>query len=75
MPKMPSVRTRVGSQHVKGSKTVRKSARQCFCHISWWFWKKIGSKTSVLVVSEVLRLFLNILTPDEKYSISVKASV
>ena len=33
------------------------------------------SKTSFLVVSETLRLFLNILTPDPKYSLSVKASV
>ena len=32
-------------------------------------------KNSVLVVSEILRLFVNILTPDEKYSLSVKASV
>ena len=33
------------------------------------------SKISFLVVSETLRLFLNILTPDPKYSLSVKASV
>ena len=37
--------------------------------------KKISSKNSFLVVSEILRLFVNILTPDEKYSLSVKASV
>ena len=35
----------------------------------------MSSKTSVLVVSEILRLFVNILTPDDKYSLSVKASV
>ena len=33
------------------------------------------SKTSVLVVSQTLRLFSKIMTPDEKYSLSVKASV
>ena len=27
-------------------------------------------KNSALVVSEILRLFFNILTPDEKYSLS-----
>ena len=37
--------------------------------------KKISSKNSVLVVSEMLRLFVNILTPDDKYSLSLKASV
>ena len=38
-------------------------------------WKKINSKNSVLAVSEILRLFVNILTPDDKYCLSVKASV
>ena len=32
-------------------------------------------KKSVLVVSDILRLFLNVLTPDEKYTLSGKASV
>ena len=32
-------------------------------------------KISVLVVSNILRLFVNILTPDERYSLSGKASV
>ena len=33
------------------------------------------SKNLFLVVYETLRLFVNILTPDDKYSLSVKASV
>ena len=37
--------------------------------------KKISSKNSVLLVPETLRLLVNILTPDDKYSLSVKASV
>ena len=32
-------------------------------------------KNSILLVSEILKLFVNILTPNEKYSLSVKASV
>ena len=32
-------------------------------------WKNIRSKNCVLVVSEILRLFVNILTPDDKYSV------
>ena len=37
--------------------------------------KKIRSKKYVLVVSEILRLFVSILTPDGKYSVSVKPTV
>ena len=32
-------------------------------------------KNSVLVVSETFRLLVNILTPDDKYSLSIRASV
>ena len=35
----------------------------------------MSPKNPVLVVSEILRLFVNILTPDDKYSLSVKATV
>ena len=75
MPQKPRVRTLIDSQHVKGSEKLLKSARQYFCHIFLSLWKEISSKNSVLVDSEILRLFVNILTPDEKYSLSVKASV
>ena len=75
MPKKIPVRNLMDSQHVKVSERLLKSARQYFCHIFWSLWKKISSKNSVLVVSEILRLFVNILTPDDKYSLSVKASV
>ena len=75
MPTRSRMRTLIDSQHVKGSDTLHKSARQYFSHIFWSLWKKISSKNSVLVVSEILRLFVNILTPDDKYSLSVKASV
>ena len=75
MPKKLPVRTLMDSQDVKGSKTQLKSLRQFFCYIFWSLWKKIGSKNSVLVVSEILRQFFNILTPDDKYYPSVKASV
>ena len=75
MSEKPSVRTLIDSQHVKGSETLQKSIRQYFCQFFWSLWKKISSKNSFLVVSEILRLFVNILTPDDKYSLSVKASV
>ena len=75
MPKKPHVRILMDTQQVKGSEKLLKSARQYFCHIFLSLWKEISSKNSVLVDSEILRLFVNILTPDEKYSLSVKASV
>ena len=58
----------------KASQTLLKSTRQYICDILWSFWKKIIPKNSFLEVSETLRLFLNILTPDKNYSLSVKAS-
>ena len=65
MPKKTCVRTLIDSQHVKGSETLLKSARQYFCHILWSLWKKINFKNYFLEVSDILRLFFNILTPDE----------
>ena len=75
MPKKPLVRTFMDGQHVKGSESLFTSARQYFFHIFWSLWKEISSSISVLVVSEILTLFFNILTLDEKYSLSGKASV
>ena len=46
-----------------------------FCYIFWSLWKEISPKSSFLEVSKILTLSVNILTSDEKYSLSVKASV
>ena len=75
MPKKTRVITLKDSQHVKWSETLLKSARENFSQIFRSFRNKISSKISVLVVSKILTLFVNILTPDDKYSLSVKASV
>ena len=75
MTKKPRVRELMDSQHVKGSKTLLNSSRQYFSHIFWLLWKRISRITCVLVVSETLRLFVNILTAAEKYCLSVKASI
>ena len=75
MQKKPSVRTLMESQDVKESDILLKSARKYFCHIFYSLLKEISSKNSVLVVSEMLRLFVNILTPDERYSLSIKAMI
>ena len=75
MPKKPRVTTLMDSQRVKGSERFLQSAQQYPCHNFWSLWKEISSKDSVLIVSEILRLFVNILTPDDKYSVPVKASL
>ena len=54
---------------------LNKSAGHLFCNVFWSLLNEISSENSVLVVSEILRLFVNILTPGDKCSISVKASV
>ena len=75
MPKKPRVRTLMDSQHAKGYETMLKSAWLYFCRIFWSVWKKASSKKAVLGVPEILRLFVNIMTPDEKCSLLVKASL
>ena len=75
MQKELNVRTHMYSEHVKGSKTLHKCARQYLCHIFWGLWRKISTKNSVLVLSEILKLFVDILTHEDKYSLSAKATV
>ena len=75
MPKKPRVRTLMNSEHVKVSKTLHISAPQYFCHIFRSLLTEISSKNFVSVVSEIPRLFVDILTPNDKYSVSAKASV
>ena len=75
MLKKPSVRILMNSQHVKASERLLKSARQYFGHIFWSLFNEITSKKSVFVVCEILGHFSNILSPDDKYSLSVKARV
>ena len=75
MPEKTRVRTLMDTQHVKGSQKLLKSATHYFRNIFLSLRKEISSKNSVLVVSEILRLFVNILTPNDKYSLSVKAGV
>ena len=57
-------------QHVKVLIALPKSAQQYLCHIFGSISSEIRSKNSVLVISEILRLFADILTPDENSSLS-----
>ena len=74
MPKKPFVRKLMDSQNIKGCERVLESAQQFFCHIFWSLWKTISSENSILVVSEILRLLLNIFTPNHRYSLSKRES-
>ena len=45
-----------------------KSARHHYFPIFQWIRDKLNRKKSALVKSEIFRLFVNTLTPDDKYS-------
>ena len=75
MPEKSRIRTLMDSQHVNVAETLHKSTSEYFSHMFWSLWKKISPKNSALVVSEILRLFVSIMTADDKYSLSVKARV
>ena len=60
----------MGSQHIKASERLLKSVQQYFFQIFLALCKEISSKISVLVVSVILRLFVNILKPNEKHSLT-----
>ena len=75
MPKKHRLRTLMDSEHTKGPETLLKSAQHYFCQINLSIWKETSLKHLVLVVSEILTLIVNILTPGDKSSLSVKASV
>ena len=61
MPKKPLFITLMESQH---------AFSQIFLSIS----KKFSSKNIVYVVSEISRVFLNVLAPEDKYSLSLGKS-
>ena len=67
MRKNPRVRTIIDTQHVKGFETLLIYTRLQFWDIVSLLWNNFSSKNSVLVVSEMLRLFDNLWTPDDKY--------
>ena len=75
MRKEPRVWTLMDSQHVKWTETLIKISQHYFFWIFLTLWKKISLANFVLVVPEILRLFVNKLTPDDEYSLSVKVSV
>ena len=68
MPKRSFFRTPFGNQRVNGFETLLKSARYHYFPILPRIRDKLSWKKSALVTSEIYRLFVNTLTPDDKYS-------
>ena len=60
--------TPVGNQRVNGFETLLKLHRHHYFPIFLRIRDKLSWKMSALVTSEIFRLFVNTLTPDDKYS-------
>ena len=60
--------TPFGNQRVNGFETLPKLAPHHYFSIFPWIRDKLSWKKSALVTSEIFRLFVNTLTPDDKYS-------
>ena len=57
------------SQHVKGSQALVESAWQDFYHIFLSLWGELIRKISPLLMWEILGVFANTLTADDKYTV------
>ena len=66
--KKPCFRTPLDNERVNGFQTLLKSARHHYYHPFSWIRGKLSWKNSALVWCEILRVFANTLTADEKYS-------
>ena len=53
---------------LKGPKYILNEHGTIFQIFFLSLWYKISTKKLILVVSDILRLFVNMLTPDDKYS-------
>ena len=60
--------TPFGNQRINGFETLLKWARHHYFPIFPWIRDKLSWKKSALVTSEILKVFVNTLNPDDKYS-------
>ena len=68
MSKRPSFMQRFGGQHVSGSQTLLRSARNQFQTNLHLIWERKSRKSFVLVRSKFLGQFVHTLTADYQYS-------
>ena len=57
------------TQHGKREEKLLHSQWQHLSHIHWSLWKKLSLKKTPLVSWKILKLFVNSLTTDDKYSL------
>ena len=69
MSKKSSFRGSLDNWHDKKTEKLFKSERQQLYHIYWSLWKQFSWKKSLLVICKILRLLVNPLTVDDKYSL------
>ena len=62
-------RTSFGSQHFKESQTLVKSAWGHFYHIFWSLWVEMICNISPCLKFEILGVFVNIVTADDKHPV------
>ena len=69
MSKKFRFRTSFNNQHAKRFQSLQKSPAKNFYHTISWLTGKFNCNMSLLVISKILGLFVNILTADDKYSL------
>ena len=69
MPKKSRFRGSAKKQHGKCSQTLFKFEGELLYHVYWPLGKKLPYKKSLLVICKILKIFLNTLSADRKYSL------
>ena len=59
-------------QDDKWAQTLLEFEKQHLYHIYWSMWRHLSCKKSLLVICKILRLFLNTLKADDKYSLLIR---
>ena len=67
MSQIPHFRKPFQSQHAIVFETLPKYAWQHFYYIFQLLWQRLTWKMSLLKIFEILGLFVNTLTPNDKY--------
>ena len=69
MPKRSRFMVLFEKQHGKRTQTLLQSGWQHLYHIYWSLWRYLSWKKSLLKLCQIFRLFVQTLTPDDKYSL------
>ena len=69
MSKTSPLRWRFEEQHGKRAQKHLKSPSKHLFHIHWSLWRQLCCKRSLLVISQILWLFADILTANDKYRV------